>query len=114
MIKGIGCDLVKIERIKKASLNNFIERILSEKEKKALSCISNDKRKYEFLAGRFAAKEAFSKALGTGIGEIGFKDIEVLNDENGKPYINFLNFKTHLSITHTEEYALAFVVIESE
>ena len=59
-------------------------------------------------------RKSFSKALGTGIGIVGFKDIEVLNDENGKPYINYQNLTTHLSITHTEEYALAFVVIEND
>ena len=112
MIIGIGCDLIKIRRIKNTNISNLVNRILSEKEKDIFNNIKNEKRKYEYLSGRFAAKEAFSKALGTGIGEVKFKDIEVLNSKLGKPFINYNNFNTNLSITHTKEYALAFVVIE--
>lgn len=112
MIIGIGCDLIKIDRIKNTQTENLVNRILTDKEKEIFSKLKNEKRKYEFLAGRFAAKEAFSKALGTGIGEVSFRDIEVLNDDLGKPYINYSSLSTHISITHTDEYALAFVVIE--
>ncbi|HEY8364819.1 MAG TPA: holo-ACP synthase [Haloplasmataceae bacterium] len=113
MIIGIGVDLVEIDRIKKSSIENLVKRILTEKEIQIYNQFKNEKRKWEFLAGRYAAKEAYSKALGTGIGEISFKDIEVINDNKGKPYIDINNNTIiHLTITHTESYALAFVVIE--
>jgi len=112
MILGVGTDLVEINRIK----NNYLrlaERVLTDKELKLFSEFQNEKRKLEYLAGRFAAKEAYAKALGTGIGDVSFKDIEVLHDELGKPYINVQNdTKVHLSISHTEQYAIAFVIIE--
>ncbi len=113
MIIGIGTDLVEIARIKKGPVENLIKRILTDKEKDIYDSFKVDIRKHEFLAGRFAAKEAYAKALGTGIGNISFKDIEVINDSMGKPYININNdTKIHLSISHTRYYALAFVVIE--
>ena len=111
MIKGIGCDLVNLERIKKSDIMKLAKRILTEREFIMFSDSSNEKRKIEFLAGRFAAKEAYSKALGFGIGQVGFKDIEILNDEAGKPVINSDN-SVHISITHTDEYAMAFAVVE--
>lgn len=114
MIIGIGTDLVEIERLKKGSYMNLAKRILTEKELEIFSSFTHEGRKIEYLAGRFASKEAYSKAYGTGIGVISFLDIEVLNDKMGKPYINILNskHKIHLSITHTESYALAFVILE--
>jgi len=113
MIFGIGTDLVEIERIKKGPLKSLVKRILTEKETEIYENFNNENRKIQFLAGRFAAKEAYSKALGTGIGKISFLDIEVLNDSLGKPYINIENdILIHLSITHTDSYAQAFVVIE--
>ncbi|NLG82092.1 MAG: holo-ACP synthase [Bacilli bacterium] len=112
MIFGVGTDLVEINRIK-VNYQRLAERVLSEKEFELFRRFNNENRKLEFLAGRFAVKEAYAKALGTGIGELRFKDIEVLNDELGKPFINMQNdSKIHVSISHTEQYALAFVVIE--
>ncbi len=114
MIIGIGIDLVEIERIKKSSIENLTKRILTENEMSIYQSFQNNERKFQFLAGRFSAKEAYSKALGTGIGKIGFKDIEVLNDKLGKPYINLNSqYKIHLSITHTTNYASSFVIIEN-
>ncbi len=113
MIKGIGVDLVEIDRIKGSSLKSLMNRVLTVDEKKIYDQFKNDQRKFEFLAGRFASKEAYSKALGTGIGKISFQDIEVLNDNLGKPYVNIQNDTTiHLSITHTMHYAIAYVIIE--
>lgn len=112
MIFGVGTDLVEINRIK-VNYQRLAERVLSEKEFELFRRFNNENRKLEFLAGRFAVKEAYAKALGTGIGELRFKDIEVLNNELGKPFINMQNdSKIHVSISHTEQYALAFVVIE--
>ncbi|WP_033826924.1 holo-ACP synthase [Bacillus andreraoultii] len=116
MIKGIGMDIVEIERMNDLLLRNerIKERVLTESEKKVLETLPF-KRKVEFIAGRFAAKEAFSKAYGTGIGkDLSFQDIEVTTDERGKPYIvKPFREGVHLSITHSKHYALAQVIIES-
>lgn len=115
MIKGIGLDIIEISRVRKLIENQprFVKRILTERECVRYNELQNGRR-IEFLAGRFAAKEAFSKAFGTGIGkEISFLDIEIDYDEKGKPYIiKPINKGVHLSITHSEEYAAAQVIIE--
>jgi len=115
MIKGIGLDIIEIQRVRKivVSQPKFVDRILTDNEQKVYVRLSGN-RQLEFLAGRFAAKEAFSKALGTGIGkEVGFLDIEIINDERGKPVIRKpFNHGVHLSISHSKEYAAAQVIIE--
>lgn len=95
MILGIGVDLIEIERIKKVfSTEKKQERIFTQIEIR-----DSQSAGFSSLAARFAAKEAFSKALGTGIRNISFKEIEVLKDEWGKPYFNKENLELHL-----EEY----------
>lgn len=115
MIVGIGLDLVEIERMKEMIVTQprFPKRILTEAEYEIYQNLT-DRRKLEFLSGRFAAKEACSKAFGTGIGkELSFHDIEILNDEKGKPVLSVnLPFVPFLSITHTEHYAAAQVVLQ--
>lgn len=115
MIIGIGIDIVEIERIERlrTKQERFPARILTTKELQIYDTLS-ERRKNEFLAGRFAAKEAYAKARGTGIGSaLSFLDIEIVSDKLGKPYIASPEFgKPHLSITHTREYAAAQVVIE--
>jgi len=121
MIKGIGLDIVQLKRIESAYLRReaFANRILTERERDVFATLS-DKRKIEYLAGRFAAKEAYAKALGCGIGQsLSFQDIDVRVASTGKPWIDDLNDKggssiNHLSITHTNEYAAAQVVIEEK
>ncbi len=108
MIKGIGVDIVKIERI--SITDNFINKVLSNDEIKIFKTLKSVSRQKEFLAGRFAAKEAYFKALKTGIGPIALKDISILNGISGEPVINQSN--THISISHEKEYAIAYVVIE--
>ena len=115
MIKGIGLDIVEITRIKKAMdrSERFRLRILSERELSLYNQLTQQ-RKVEFLAGRFAAKEAYSKANGTGIGKgCEFHQIEILKDELGKPIIYFNGeiVSGHVSITHTKEYAAAQVIL---
>lgn len=123
MIKGIGVDIIDIIRIKKMvdKGKRYIEKIFTQKE------IDYCQEKYHpaiHFAARFAAKEALFKALGTGWRNgMAWTEIEVTNDELGKPEI-FLsgkaadffkknNFQTSfLSISHTKEYAVAFVVVE--
>lgn len=111
MIYGIGTDLVEIERIKNALSDKFIKRILTDNEIEIYNSIHLEKRKLEFIAGRFACKEAVSKANGTGMNGIGFKDIEILKS-NGKPVCTFKDFLVHISISHTDKYAQAFVILE--
>lgn len=116
MITGIGIDIIELDRIEKilTRQEKFIDRILTTLEIQQYNKLS-DKRKVEFLAGRFAAKEAFSKAVGTGIGqELSFTDIEIQVNENGKPFITKpIETGVHLSISHSENYAVAQVVIET-
>ena len=123
-IYGIGTDIVSIKRIKLSlKKKNFINRIFNEKE--ILKCKKVVNR-YNCFAKRFAAKEAFSKALGTGISNgINFNEIIVLNNKSGKPYINlkgttekkinkiFKKKKTKISLSLSDEkdYAVAFVTI---
>lgn len=125
MIVGIGIDIVELHRIKKILERNpeaFIRRVLSPSEQENLP--SGGNRKVEYLAGRYAAKEAVAKALGTGIGKVfSFLDAEVCPTEGGKPILSLnsavwekLNLdddhRLHLSISHSREYAIAQVVLE--
>lgn len=116
MIVGIGIDIIEIERIEKMieGQPKFIERILTEKERQVAHSLKG-KRRSEFVAGRFAAKEAYSKAFGTGIGkEVSFLHIEITNDERGKPVLLAnTNYTIHLSISHSREFAVAQVILES-
>jgi len=123
MIKGTGADIIAIDRIKKAITKDqyFTKKIFSKEE--AEYCNSKLKKEIHF-AGRFAAKEAFFKALGTGYRDgMKWTEINVVNDELGKPEIRISGktlevFKEkgmkiiNLSISHTKEFAVAFVIIE--
>lgn len=117
MIKT-GIDLVEIERIEKALSDAFIHRILSKREIDFFNTIQNDHRKLTFLAGRFAAKEALFKALKKGDLTLNFKDICILNDAQGAPYFEgFPNrelYQIELSISHTDHYAVAIVLLEKK
>ncbi len=125
-ILGIGVDIIENKRIKNSIKNlKFKNRIYSVKELK-LSTLSNNKVGY--FSKRFAAKEAFAKALGTGIRDnLNFKDIEVINDKLGKPYyiktkkitkiiqkkFKVKNFNCFLSISDEKDYSTAFTIIQS-
>ena len=126
-ILGIGVDIIQNKRIK-ASIRNhkFKDRIFSSKE---LKLSSYSKNKIGFFSKRFAAKEAFAKALGTGFrNNLNFKDIEIMNDKLGKPYyaktekitniirkeFRVKNFNCFLSISDEKEYSTAFAIIETE
>lgn len=115
MISGIGIDIIELDRIKALTKRKpeFAKRILTEKELFHYQKLKEN-RQIEYLAGRFAAKEAFSKAMGTGIGKsLSFQDIEVGKNNEGKPYIAKPICKgVHVSITHSREYACAQVIIE--
>ncbi len=112
MIKGLGIDIIEIERIAKAiEKKGFIERIFTRNERPAAANVTH-------YAGRFAAKEAVVKALGTGFRGITWQDIEVLNDSLGKPYVTlspeiskrFDNPQLLLTISHNKSSALAVCI----
>ena len=124
-ILGIGVDIVENRRIQKSVKNPlFKKRIYTSKELKQSYTVNN---KVGYFSKRFAAKEAFSKALGTGFRRnLNFKDIEVINDKMGKPYYvknkkitkiiekNFKtkNFKCFLSISDEKNFSTAFAIIQ--
>ena len=126
-ILGIGVDIIQNNRIKNSSKNNkFRDRIYSKNE---LELSVSSKNKIGYFSKRFAAKEAFAKALGTGFrNNLNFKDIEILNDKIGKPYyleskkINDIinqRFKTKkynlfLSISDEKEYSIAFTILQKK
>lgn len=119
LIKGIGLDITELDRIEKLVKRqpSFVTRILTKNEKVSYDKLQG-KRQIEFLAGRFSAKEAYSKALGTGIGkDLSFQDIEVLNEHSGKPVLYVLNENDnkdiHVSISHSQHYVVTQVIIES-
>ena len=89
MITGIGIDIIETDRIRKACQKpRFLERVFTVKERELFIKHGNSPL---MIAGNFAAKEAISKALGTGIGKIGWQEIEILRDHNGKPYVELHN-----------------------
>jgi holo-[acyl-carrier protein] synthase len=116
MISGIGIDIIEMDRIKTIidRQPKFIQRILTENEQLTFEKLSTT-RKIEFLSGRFAAKEAFAKAKGTGIGkELSFLDIEIAPDSKGKPQIiSPIKSGVHLSISHSRDFCVAQVIIEN-
>lgn len=118
MIVGIGVDLVDLDHMAEVVKNQprIVKRILTASEM-ALYEARSEKRKLEFLAGRYAVKEAFSKAMGTGIGKVvSFQNVSVLNDERGCPYIEESPFdgNAFVSISHSKRAAVAQVVLEHE
>ena len=130
MILGVGTDLISVARIERLITQfqqRFAEKIFTKNEVAHADKLKNSLPRALFFAKRFAAKEAFAKAIGLGIGRgIDFKDIEVENDQFGKPNIKILNGKDaflkerfackelaiHLSLTDESSMASAFVVIE--
>ena len=126
-IIGNGVDIVKNQRIQKALKNkNFLNRIYSKKE---ISASKKIKNKVNFFAKRFAAKEAFVKALGLGFrSHINYKDIFVVNNIYGKPKLiinnklklimkkkfKYNNFKIFLSLSDEKNHSIAFVIIEKK
>ncbi|NBD25164.1 holo-ACP synthase [Paenibacillus glycinis] len=127
MIIGVGMDLVDIARFDKMLEKDnelLVKRLLSDGEMAAFLALTGDRRRAEWLAGRFAAKEALMKALGLDLPQgIGMHDIEVLPDHRGKPGISLsdavrrqlgFSYRCQLSITHTAATAGAVVVIEQE
>lgn len=128
MIYGIGHDVLEMRRVallmEGPNGQKFMERVLTGAERVLAANKSGNRT--EFVAGRFAAKEAISKAFGCGIGSvIGFGDIEILPDKHGKPVVTLSasawsrlgisepgHYTLHLTISHQTELASAFSVVE--
>lgn len=116
MIFGTGIDLTEIARIQQivnAGLK-LPEKVLTPRER-AVYDQYGPKRRVEFLAGRFSAKESYSKAFGTGIGAaVGFQDIEILDNAAGKPEITRHPFDgpAWISISHTDQMVMTQVILE--
>ena len=126
-ILGIGVDIVKNKRIKTLIKNKlFLSRTFSQNEIKTSKNISN---KINYFSKRFAAKEALAKSLGTGFrNNLNFKDIEILNDNKGKPFYSkskkidsiikktfkISNFNLFLSISDEKDYSIAFTILQKK
>ena len=123
MTEGVGIDLVEIDRIAEKINRDigFRELVFSKNE---IEYCEKKTKKHEHYAARFAAKEAFLKALGTGwVSGTAFNEIEITNDENGKPFITLLGLtlatiskleikKISVSLTHINSMAAAVVILE--
>ena len=107
MIFGHGIDLQEISAVKKAYDRNprFAKKVLTPKEWERFESLSGN-RQMSYLAGRWAGKEAFSKAWGTGIGAVGFKDIEILTNDKGAPVVTQSPFEGNvfISISHSGDF----------
>ena len=121
MIVGIGNDIIEIERIEKAiSKEGFKNKIYTQRE---LENIEKRGNRTETYAGTFSAKEAISKAIGTGVREFSLTDLEILNDDLGKPYVVVSekldkilknkkeSYQIEISISHSKKYATAMAII---
>jgi holo-[acyl-carrier protein] synthase len=125
VIIGVGVDAVDIARVRTALTRtpSLQARLYTEAERASCTSRCGDLR-FGGLAARFAAKEAVAKALGTGIRGFGFRDVEIRNDELGKPIVVLHGGaaeaaaragveRVHLSLTHTDDVAIAHAVAES-
>ena len=121
MIVGIGNDIIEIERVEKAILKEgFKNKVYTQKE---LENIEKRGNRTETYAGIFSAKEAVSKAIGTGVREFSLIDLEILNDDLGKPYVVVSekldkilknkkeSYQIEISISHSKKYATAMAII---
>jgi holo-[acyl-carrier protein] synthase len=113
-IIGMGVDITEVRRLRQAVEKwgqDFLQRIFTAEE---LKNAKNKSSLYQHLAGRFAAKEAVFKALGDK--NLGWQDVQILNDQDGKPFCSIFNQKgkkleTHISISHVKTYAVASAII---
>ena len=121
MIVGIGNDIIEIERIEKAILKEgFKNKVYTQRE---LENIKKRGNRAETYAGVFSAKEAISKAIGTGVREFSLTNLEILNDDLGKPYVVVSekldkiikskkeDYQIEISISHSKKYAIAMAII---
>lgn len=115
MQKGIGIDIIEIQRVRtavKQFKGKFLNKIFTKRELNY--CRNKRAMRFPELAARFAAKEAYSKAIGTGIRGIHWKEIEVINNSYGKPRIYIkrkLKNNAMVSLSHSLNYATAVVMV---
>jgi len=121
-MQRVGVDLVEVERVRRLVTHygrRFVDRVFTPAEQDYC------RDRVTSLAARWAAKEATAKSLACGIGDVGWRDIEVLNDERGAPYLRLYGAALEraqalgltawsISLSHTQEYAVAFVVATSD
>ena len=111
---GLGIDIVELERIKEHLSEKFVKRILSPEELSLYARISDTDRKLSFLAGRFAAKEAYTKAYKKFETALNFNEVVILNDENGAPYVRSKYSEKDtvlISISHSENHCVAVCML---
>lgn len=116
MIYGTGIDITDLARVKAAveKQPQFLQRVLTPGELADYQQLRGG-RAVEFIAGRWSAKESYSKAMGTGIGrEVGFQDIEIRDDAAGRPVVCRQPFAgiAHVSISHTDTVVMTQVILE--
>ncbi|MCL4511623.1 MAG: holo-ACP synthase [Bacteroidetes bacterium] len=121
MVEGVGVDIIEVSRIQKSIEDYgalFMDKIFTSEEKAYCSAKPNP---FQHYAARFAAKEAFSKATGTGWNsDFSWQEVEVINEKSGKPFFrlgglalkSFGNKRIFLSLSHSGDYVVAVVVIE--
>ncbi|WP_214785644.1 holo-ACP synthase [Exiguobacterium sp. s183] len=116
MIVGIGVDIVELDRMARSMKQpRFLKRLLTDAEYELIQQYPLP-RQIEFVSGRFAAKEAYAKAIGTGIAHgLSWRHIEILPDETGRPIMTApFSGRIHVSISHSSAYAVAQVILEEE
>lgn len=123
MILGTGIDIIEVDRVAKAAAKEgFMHRVFTEEERLRFAKFNNSP---QHIAGAFAAKEAVSKALGTGFGIVEWKEIEILHYESGQPYARLRGNaqkrmeelggeKLHISISHVKSMAAAQAILEGK
>ncbi|MCL2442607.1 MAG: holo-ACP synthase [Treponema sp.] len=122
MITGVGIDIVEVKRMERWLNNSSLLERYFHSEEIALAYARKNSAALT-LSARFAAKEAFGKALGTGLAQLALKDIMVLNRENGKPYILLTGTaqkafessganRMHISLSHERDNAIAIIILE--
>ena len=122
MLIGVGCDVIEIERVRKAiERDAFLQRVFAKEE--IAYCMSRGAQAAASFAARFAAKEAVLKALGTGLRGGELQEIVITNDALGKPSVQLLGYHAELaaqlgvnniaiSMSHSRETAMAYVIME--
>lgn len=117
MIYGHGIDLQEISAIRAAyqKKESFATKVLTSEEYIKFKSLP-ERRAFAYLAGRWAAKEAFAKAMGTGFVNLSFTDIEILTNEQGAPVVTKSPFagRVHVSISHSDNYVQASVILEEK
>ncbi len=118
--KEVGIDIVSVDRIRKSCERygeQYLKRILTENE---ISCCRKKADMMQSVSARFAAKEALSKALGSGIGKsFGWHSVEILNEPNGRPFVRICDngcgideATIRISLSHDRHYAVAIIMID--